>query len=282
VDADTKALAPDLAFTSTGIPCVVFFDDAAGEVKFAYRLAPANPWVVETVDSCNASNPHYSLEISDSDRIGISYFGATDDLRYAYKSSVTSGSWAPVTADSAGDVGTYTSLAFDSSTRPRIAYHDVTQNRLKYASGSSSSGGTWTQEVVDATARAGILGVSLLLDEDNIPHIAYSADGPDDLNYAVKGAFWAITGVDTTGSVGRYPSIAMNPAGFPAISYLDTSGNSVNYAEFDGSVWNIAIAYDEDAGFSKTTLVFTPSGQPWIIHLDGGLFYTARGLAPGP
>jgi hypothetical protein len=88
-----------------------------------------------------------------------------------------------------GDVGTYTSLAFDSPfNRPRIAYRDVTQNRLKFASGSSAPGGTWTQEVIDAIAGAGNGGVSLVIDENNIPHVAYFFSGTSDLRYAVKSA----------------------------------------------------------------------------------------------
>jgi hypothetical protein len=75
--------------------------------------------------------------------------------------------------------------------------------------------------------------------------------------------------------------LRQSPAGFPAISYSDFTGQSINYAEFDGSVWKIAIAYDEDNA-GDTTLVFTPSGQPSITHDASGMIFSVRGLVPGP
>lgn len=59
------------------------------------------------------------------------YEGYNGDLKYAARRA--DGSWAVQTLDSAGDVGTYTSLAFAPGGGAAISYSDPTNKLLKYA-----------------------------------------------------------------------------------------------------------------------------------------------------
>ena len=74
----------------------------------------------------------------------ISYFDSTNgDLKYirAFGSSGTN--WAiPITIDSTGNVGSYTSLAFVNGF-PAISYLDSTNGNLKYVRAGKPDGSLW-------------------------------------------------------------------------------------------------------------------------------------------
>ncbi len=84
------------------------------------------------------------------------------------------------------NVGEWTSLALGGDGQPRISYYDVDHQALKFAQRQSS--GSWTIEWVDG---------------------------------------WNGTGLDGGGGdVGSYTSIALDPAGNPAIAYFQAAGTN--------------------------------------------------------
>ncbi|WP_342305457.1 PGF-pre-PGF domain-containing protein [Methanolobus sp. ZRKC5] len=65
------------------------------------------------------------------DKPAISYYDVTNrDLKYTYYNG---NRWKTETVDSIGDVGRYTSLAFNSTDEVAISYYDSTEMTLKYA-----------------------------------------------------------------------------------------------------------------------------------------------------
>jgi hypothetical protein len=102
-------------------------------------------------------------------------------LRYAVRRD---GRWATEVIDP-GDDNTSVSLALDSTGRPHVAYCDESRGDLKYA---RREDGGWAVETVDAPGWCGP-GASLVLDEKDVPVIAYYEDGPlgeDRAFYRVK------------------------------------------------------------------------------------------------
>lgn len=123
--------------------------------------------------------------------------------------------WHIEMVDSAGHVGTDTSLALDADDYPHISYYDSTYDDLKYA---HFDGTDWHIETVDS----GWVGrfSSLALDPDGHPHISYWDQDNADLLYAFfDGTSWHVETVDTAGEVGLYTSLALDTAGQPHISY---------------------------------------------------------------
>ncbi|HLA47766.1 MAG TPA: hypothetical protein VJ084_00885, partial [Nitrospinota bacterium] len=139
---------------SNGKPAVAYFDYKTGELRYSYWTAngSVNQWlrtVVEekgvqgyvslSLDSGNKPYISYYHNISKNNSTGSDISGKYGNhmigtLKYAYCSSttcLTPGDWTKVTVaqiDSSttanGYTGGFSSLAFDSSGNPRIAYYD--------------------------------------------------------------------------------------------------------------------------------------------------------------
>ena len=155
--------------------------------------------------------------------------------------------WLITTVDPQRFTGYGTSLALDGQERPRIAYRDGLASDLRYA---AFDGAQWVTTTVDAFGATGI-HPSLALDGQDRPRIAYRLGGTDykDLLYAwtgpdIDGDPWITTTVDTPGDCGGEPSLELDGAGDPRISY--NCNNCLMYAHDDGSGWQIeAVACGE-------------------------------------
>ena len=93
-----------------------------------------------------------------------------------------------------------------------------------------------------------------------------------------NGSAWRIETVDTDGRVGLYPSLALDSAGHPQISYMDGMDDTVRYAAFDGSAWRVE-TLDQAGGYAGdgTSLVLDDAGHPRIAYLGTtGLKYATH------
>jgi hypothetical protein len=90
----------------------------------------------------------------------------SSSLHYAYRDSK---GWHSQLVDSEGDVGTFSSLAFDHSNYPHISYYDIGNLDLKYA---YYDGASWQFAAVDSTGSVGYPS-SLAIDDFGNPYICY-------------------------------------------------------------------------------------------------------------
>jgi hypothetical protein len=103
-------------------------------------------------------------------------------LHYAQGGSLP---WNLATVDSAGSVGSYTSLAFGPDGQPAISYFDSTNNDLKFARFNGSS---WTSTTVDSAGSVGQY-TSLAFGPDGQPAISYYDQTNRNLKFARMGTF---------------------------------------------------------------------------------------------
>ncbi|MFL2985198.1 MAG: putative Ig domain-containing protein [Candidatus Poseidoniaceae archaeon] len=147
----------------------------------------ASNWNDVTVDTGNVG--HYtSIAIDSNDAVHISYYDlANKDLKYASCSSgcTIASNWNDVSVDTAGYVGSHTSIAIDSNDAVHISYRESTNDDLKYATCSSgcTTASNWNDVAVD-TDNVGHWN-SIAIDSNDAVHISYFDLDNDDLKYVV-------------------------------------------------------------------------------------------------
>jgi hypothetical protein len=304
-----------LALDSSGRPRISYYDKSRGDLKYASW--DGAQWIITTVDSPGNVGEYSSLALDSSGKPRISYYDSTHgDLKYA---SWDGSRWIITTVDyskrdshgrsfwdwdndgdydkgyqnyyhGTGKVGEFSSLALDSSGKPRISYYDESNRDLKYA---SWNGNQWEITTVDGTNykkgtqkgcnwdddRHGFqyntikVGeyTSLALNTTGYPSISYYDETNRDLKYASwDGSRWVISTVDRAGSVGEYSSLELDSSGSPRISYYDDSSDVLKFASWSRTLakWNIETVDNSKKVGTFTSLALDASGIPRISYYD--------------
>jgi hypothetical protein len=171
----------DLKYDSTGVPYLVFHDEVAKKIKFAY-LAGAS-WQIRSVENNIFQGEYCSLKIGTANSIHISYYDAgSGDLKYAYAADKFA-SFTVSTVASLGITGVHTDITVDMTTNsPHISYLNSNFNDLRYA---YKSGSTWYEVkapalVGDAFGAVIFTRCPISLNSTNEVLIGYSSNSLND------------------------------------------------------------------------------------------------------
>ncbi len=188
-----------------------------------------------TVDGAGDDVGWYASLAVVSSNPAISYWdGTNQDLKYVRANDASGSDWTtipPVTVDSAGLVGEWTSLAVANG-NPAISYFDYTNNDLKYVRASDAGGIIWGTPVTVDGAGDDVGWCTSMVVVNGNPAISYY--GNTDLKYVrasdASGGSWdASVAVDSEGIVGEYTSLAV-VNGNPAISYYSSTNADLKFA----------------------------------------------------
>lgn len=264
------------SFTPESYPDVVAYSPIMGSLVY-YTRSGGPFWVAELVDTTGDVGRYSSLAVlplfsgpNPPRALYASYYrGDTGDLMFAERFGPPV--WQRQVVDTAGNVGTHTSIAVEDFEHVHVSYRDEGAGDLKYATRAIS---TWTIEVVDASANDVGYFSSLAIDAAGNPHIAYFDSTAKALKYAVRsGGVWSVSTVDT-GGVGQYASIDLSAQGNARIAYFDAALGLLTYARRVGSSWSFttvggpgsptgvlgALALDV---YCRPHVVFLDVGTPW-------------------
>ncbi len=257
------------------IPHISYYDAVKDRIMYASLINGA--WKKESVaDTAGTYTTSLALDPAGNPAISYGdgyYYG---NQMYAHWNGSV---WSVEKVDnggSIGNVGQFSSLVIDSTGTPHITYNDGRHSaNLNYA---TKNGSAWK---ISTIAKKGNTGYdsSLVLDSNGLPHVAYrDRDYYSNLMYAQADAagIWTVTKVDkggssghsNTGSTGWWPSIALDSAGNPHISYYDESNKDLKYASWNGTAWNRETVHATGKIGKQSSLAINNLNQPFISYYD--------------
>jgi len=263
-------------------PCVIYVDQ--DRMQLRYAAWDGSAWQIQAVDEgdWDYAFDYAGLALDGDGHPHVAYnrdnvIGG-DELHYARWDGTTWQTQKLLSKD-VGSASNAAALVLDSAERPHIVHGVWDGIAHTYWDGAA-----WQSETVDAQAEFSSSRLSLTIDDADRLHLAYWDMTNEVLKYAYKdGAGWHVQTVDVEG---RSPSIALDGAGRPHISYCRIPGSyceELRYARWDGSMWQISTLEGTGdttgarTGF-HTSLAFDSADRPRISYynLDEGAVKYAR------
>ncbi|MDB5320274.1 MAG: exported protein of unknown function [Phycisphaerales bacterium] len=162
----------------------------------------------------------------------------------------------------------YNDLAMDTAGRVYAAWYDTAAKSLKYAVRDKT--GIWSDtQIIDADSPDVGKFVSIALDAQGMPSVAYQDSANADLKYAhFNGRRWVRQSIDTSGNTGLWTSLAFDRSGAPGISYYDKTHGDLRLAVARGKRWSLAtIDAAGDVG-RYSNLAIDPNTRRWAIAYE--------------
>lgn len=267
--AESVGRYASLALDSDDHPHIGYYDAVNKNLKYA--TWDGSSWTVQTVDDRRDVGLGVSLALDSAGHPHLVYYDRTNqDFHYTrWKYVHWDGStWIiePVDGTASWHDWGQASLTLDSQDRPHISYGQGADASLKYA---TKVGGAWTVQTVDTGIGSGVVS-SVAVDSDDQPHISYEVESvsPHEIRYARwNGTSWytqTVAQINAWG--GGYPSLVLDSAGQPHISFHDWGDSQVKYARWDGSAWIIENVGNAGWWAGRNSLMLDAGDRPHIAY----------------
>ena len=149
-----------------------------------------------------------------------------------------------------------------------FTWYDSSDQTLKFATRNLE--GQWSAiQIVDTSGDACGAYLSLKLDRDGTPSIAYFDGTAGDLKYATQdGSTWDVQTLDSKKSTGLYPSLAFDSQNHPLIAYYRKTSGDLRLATFDGSEWSWSDIDTQDDVGRSASLAIADDGTVGVAYAD--------------
>jgi len=244
--------------------------DSSGNIYIAYTDQLNNNVIVKKLDGgvwtdvgslTETSNNSVSIALDSSGNPYIAYSPSGYVIVKKFDGSAWTG---------AGNVNGFTyysvSIALDSTDKPYIAYADSNNSNKLIVKKDSLGLGVWTQvdPNLDVTPYQG--KISIVIDSNNIPYIAYVNDNGYNVNIKkLEGGFW--TDVDSSFSDTSYAVSLALDSSIPYIAYkANLLSNTASVKKLEGGLWTEIGLFTNV--YSSNISIALNSGNPYIIYTD--------------
>jgi hypothetical protein len=241
-----------------------------------YAHWDGSAWQIQTIPLPSKMVRFYtSIALDSKDNPSIGYYEILDAIgsREINRMRVVTwngSGWQLTTADHDFASGKFNSLAIDSHGRPHVAYCNVVYETasLRYAYWDGTS---WRKEIIEGGER-GVTRQSpmLVLDKNDIPHIAYSDLISNVVKYATRvNGKWQIQVVDFLG-MAAFPDrngLAFDEKGTPYISFYDEKRGVLKLAYRTEKGWVSRVLDGDSAGFTSSIQIH--DGTIWLTYSAG-------------
>jgi len=180
--------------------------------------------------------------------------------------------WQLELIDGKGITGYDSSLAFNNSNNPAIAYEDVTRRVIRFA---EWNGASWdVEDVVTVDQQTTSSSISLAFDNSGNPAISYGVfSGPNEVRFVhYNGATWddeLVEAFVTNFASDVRTSLAYDGSGNAAIAYHDPDNGDLKFANWDGvSAWDIETVDSTNDTGHHPSLVYDGSNNASISYRD--------------
>ena len=258
-------------------PVIAYHDTGNGKLKVAKcaNAACTGASTITTVNDATANVGQYtSITVPPGGSPVISYFDVSGtDLKVAKcsASDCAGASTVNTVESSAGDVGRSSSLAIGAGGFPAIAYHDLTNQRVRFAACNDASCASRVVNTVDPGGSVEF--TSLAIGADGVPIIAYRSETTLTVakcaNAQCSGSA-TITVVDPLPAA--YVKIAIGAGGLPVISYQDSTNKLLKVAKCanaacTGTSTIMTVDASSDTGYS-TSIAIGGDGRSAVSYFD--------------
>ncbi len=271
-----------LVIDKSAIPHISYYDAVNDRIMYATLINGA--WTKEKVAD-TAGTFTTSLALDPAGNPAISYGNYihlveihASEMMFAHRNKsgwIVEKVKKPGDGDLKSNVGHFSSLVIDSAGTPHITYNDgrIYAN-LNYA---TKNGSAWKLSTIDNGGALGNTGYgsSLVVDSSGEMFVAYTKGekyGTLMFAQANVSGNWKTSKVDNGGGkykkTGYDPSIALDSAGNPHISYYDESQKDLMYAFWNGTAWNIETVHATGNVGKQSSLAINHLDQPFISYYD--------------
>lgn len=233
-DVDTNAEQTSIIADQDGnLHLVYYVPEDFGALRYAFRSAVDSRWFKMNLDQ-HLGVFSTGIVLDSKGNPGVCY--SPRRLNYAHWDGQK---WSVQEVDpGSGLIAYHCSIVFTPDDRPQITWYLESVFALRFA---ALEDGAWQVRTVEAGSESGKWS-SLVLDHNNLPHVAYSSfAGIGQLKYSYfDGKDWVRSILDTPtaadpGARGMGASLLLDSKGNPRISYHDL--HSLKYVYFDGIKW---------------------------------------------
>ena len=266
---------------SDGFPAISYRDGTNGDLKFAHcgNATCSNGNTITTLDSEGVVGFESSIAIGLDGFPIISYRDITEsDLKVVHCGSVDCASGNTITVvDDLGRTGEGTSIAIGSDGLPIISFRDHFSEQLRVTHcGNALCSENNLSETIDSDDLGGYQS-SLAIGADGLPIIAYRVGVVDNLRIIHCGNVRCSNDnigrtLDSAGSTGFSPSLAIGSDGLPAVAYKDGSTSDLNFIRCDDllciGIGDVQTLDDGALTGFEPSMAIGPDGLPIISYQD--------------